>query len=174
MIETLERAEVIATYEQVVCPSGVVSLYDVLQFYGDFFTDSMGQFNAYEAKLSLEKREIALDQHATLSLYAKLGVFAGVCTMHKLSSPAQQCGRIMENLQNKHMIISCGEMRDDLRELRRRCEDEFKAAYFIHLEPAQAEMYQHPDKDWSEVVGKFYKVKYNIEESGICFALGAC
>jgi hypothetical protein len=153
------------------CCSGVVSLYDVLQFYGDFFTDSMGQFNAFEAKLSLEKREITLDQNATLTLYAKLGVFAGLCTMHKLSSPALQCGRIMENLENKHMIISCGEMRDDLRELRRRCEDEFKAAYFLHLEPTQAEMYQKPDKDWESVGSRFYKVKYNIEESGKCFAL---
>lgn len=170
MIETLEAIEAVATC-QVVCPSGVVSLYELLQFYGDFFADKMGQFNASEAKLSLEKREVLLKPEAAVGLYAQLGVFGGLCGMHNLNSPAQQCQRIMSELENKKMVVSCGEMRDNLRELRRRCEDEFKDAFFLHLDPAQSAMYQHPDKDWGTVGSRFYKVKYNIEESGKCFAL---
>jgi hypothetical protein len=143
----------------------------MLQFYGDFFTDKMGQFNASEAKLSLEKRELQAKVSNVLSLYAQLGVFGELCAMHSLMSPAQQCRRIMQDLEAKHMVITCGEMRDNLRELRRRCEDEFKSAFFLHLKPEQAALFQYPDKDWDAVVGRFYQVRYNVEESGKCFAL---
>lgn len=151
--------------------AGVVSLFEMLQFYGDFFADKMLRFSGAEARLSLEKRANLLVPSAAVGLYAELGVFGGLCGMHGLTSPAQQCERIMQDLQTKHMSMSCGEMRDNLRELRRRCEDDFKSAFFLHLSPKQAELYQNPEKDWESVASRFYKIKYNIEESGKCFAM---
>jgi len=78
----------------------------------------------------------------------------------------------MENLQSKGMFISYGEFRDDLREVRRRYEDELKSAYFIHFDSLQAKMYTDPLKDWDQVLSRFKKdVQYNIEESSKCFAM---
>lgn len=151
--------------------SGVVVLFNMMQFYGDFFTDKMGQFNASEVRLRRENRETPVRQEVVLSLYAQIGVFGELCAMHKLSSPAQQCARIIQTLENRKMVITCGELGDCLTNLHTRCEDEFKTAFFIHLEPAQAELYQNPDKDWETVSSRFYKMKYNIEESGRCLAL---
>jgi hypothetical protein len=150
---------------------GVVSLLDMLQFYGDFFAEKMLQFSGAEVRLLSEKRENAVKPEVAVGLYAQIGVFEGLCVLHCLSSPASQCRRMMENLESKHMVVTCGDLRDDLRELRRRCEDEFKAAFFLHLDPRQAAMFQNPEKDWEQIIGRFYKVKYNVEECGKCFAL---
>jgi hypothetical protein len=143
----------------------------MLQFYGDFFVEKMGQFNAFEAKLGLEPRENKVIQSGALSLYAQLGVFAGLCQMHGLTSPAQQCQRIMLDLEAKHMVITCGEMRDNLRELRRRCEDDFKTAFFLHLDPQQAKVYENPLQDWESVSSRFQKIRPNLEECSKCLAL---
>ena len=153
------------------CAHGVVSLFDMLQFYGDFFADKMAHFNAYEAKLLFEKRENPAKTSFVLILYAEIGVFGELCRLHGLQSSAAQCGRIMENLQDKHMVIDCGRLRDDLRELRRRCEDEFKTAFFLHLTPKESDQYQNPLKGWEEVANRFYRVRFNIEESSKCLAL---
>ena len=148
-----------------------MSLFDMLQFYGDFFAEKMLQLSGAEARLISEKRDNAVQPTAVVGLYAQIGVFEGLCGMHGLNSAASQCRRIMLNLESKHMVVSCGDMRDDLRELRRRCEDEFKTAFFLHLTPKQAQLFQNPERDWEKIIGRFYKVKYNVEESAKCFAL---
>lgn len=87
--------------ESIGTLNGVVSLLEMMQFYGDFFTDKMGQFNASEVGLRHEKRETQVKPEVVLSLYAQIGVFGELCVMHKLNSPAQQCARIMEALEKK-------------------------------------------------------------------------
>ena len=143
----------------------------MLQFYADAFTDLIGFLAASEAKLSLEKRENSLSQAGAIAIHAKLSTLGQLCAAYGFKSIAHQCQRMTEHLQKRAMNISCGDMRDSLKQLRERREDELKSVLFLHLDPKQAEEFKNPSKDWDEVIGIFTKVRYNIEESAKCFAL---
>jgi hypothetical protein len=69
------------------------------------------------------------------------------------------------------MNLSCGEIRDDLRELRRRFEDELKKKLFLQLTLAESRRYLAPLEAWEQIAERFPKTRYNIEESSKCFAL---
>ena len=91
--------------------------------------------------------------------------------MYSLNAADQQCQRIITNCQSKGMHVSCGEMRDDLRELRRRFEDDFKATFSLQLTAKQAAQFQDPMKEWGFMYHHFSKVRFNVEECMKCFAL---
>jgi hypothetical protein len=152
--------------------SGVVSLLDMQQYFADAFFQYFAEFGAWELKAQGEERETAAKPDMTVHIYAKLGVMQGLASMHDFNSIDQQCQRLMRTWEAKHMHISCGEARDGLRELRQRAEDDFKGHFFLHLTPDESKQYQEPTKHWEAVASRFYKVKFNIEESGKCFALG--
>ena len=173
MIETLEIVEAIATPESVVCPSGVVSLYDVKQFYADIFSLQQSALDACEAKLGMEKDETQAHELAVRFVEAKVRILMALYESYGMESTTAQCGRIVDKINRQGMTATCGVLRADLKQLRERWEDEYKAHYFLHLEPAQARQYQNPKKDWESVVGRFHKVSYNIEESGKCYAARA-
>ena len=171
MIETLETVEAIATPEKVVCPSGVVSLLEMLQFYADFFVATLSRIATYERLAASEDREKLAKPTAMPMLYAQLGLLQGHAQMYGFQSISAQCIRIMQKMEALHMQIPCGDVRDDLKNLRERCDDELQKEFFLHLEPKQAQEYQRPKKEWETVVSRFHKVSYNIEESGKCYAL---
>jgi hypothetical protein len=52
-----------------------------------------------------------------------------------------------------------------------RLEDELSLREFFELEPAQAERFKNPLKDWEAILGRFPAMRQNIEESSKCFAL---
>jgi hypothetical protein len=149
----------------------VVSLWEVQQFYGDFIVKFLSELSAWEVRAADEKRETLANPEITVALCAKLGVLQGLCFMYSLNAADQQCQRIITNCQSKGMHVSCGEMRDDLRELRRRFEDDFKTTYFLQLTAKQAEHFQEPMKDWDFMHRHFSKVRFNVEECMKCFAL---
>jgi hypothetical protein len=141
------------------------------QFYGDFIVKFLSELSAWEVRVADEKRETLAKPEITVSLCAKLGVLQGLCFMYSLSSSDQQCQRIVTNCQARGMHVSCGEMRDDLRELRRRFEDDFKTTFFLQLTAKQSEQFQEPMKDWDFIYSHFSKVRFNVEECMKCFAL---
>jgi hypothetical protein len=151
---------------------GVVSLYDMQQFYADVFLKALAQLNGFELRALDEERGNWVKPGMVLSLYAELGGLMTDAALYGLDSVGLQCQRMMKKMQDKQMVIQCGEVRDDLHNLRTRFEDEFGKHLFLHLTLKEAEDYQNPEKNWEKVTGRFPKVRYNIEESTKCFALG--
>jgi hypothetical protein len=151
--------------------SGVVSLWEMQQFYGDFIVKFLSELGALERLAVQEQRETLANPAITVDVCAKLGVLQGLCFMYSLNASDQQCQRIISNCQSKGMHVSCGEMRDDLRELRRRFEDDFKATYFLQLNSKQSEEFQNPTKGWEEIRSRFRETVRDIEEMQKCFSL---
>jgi hypothetical protein len=152
--------------------SGVVSLFDMLQFYGDALIFEVSALHFAKAKLGFEKSDSHVLPAAGAMVYAKLGVLSALFDLYGMKSSAAQCKRVIAMIEAKGPNIRCGELYESLKQLRERSEDEFKAEFFIHLTPDEARLYQNPTKNWQEVSSRFYKVKFNIEESAKCFALG--
>ncbi|HEV2483928.1 MAG TPA: hypothetical protein VGT08_00170 [Terracidiphilus sp.] len=142
------------------------------QFYADFIVKFLSELSAWEVLAGKEKRDTPANPLINVGLYAKIGVLQGLCFMYSLNASDQQCRRMMETFETKKMNLTCGEVRDDLRELRRRFEDDFKPTFFLQLTAKEAEQFQNPLKDdWESIGSRFSKVRFNIEESMKCFAL---
>jgi hypothetical protein len=150
---------------------GVVSLFDMQQFYADFFLKMTAQLNAFERLAKNEKHETLGNPHMTAALYAELGGLMTDSVMYGFDSVGLQCERMMKKMQDAEMMLNCGDIGSSLESLRTRLEDEFRRHFFLHLTLKEAEAFQNPDKNWEAVVARFPKVRYNIEESTKCFAL---
>ena len=150
---------------------GVVSLLEMLQFYARTFFKAFAQLNAFERLALDEDRETQANPNLVQSLFAELRDLTEDAAMHGLDSVVLQCQRMMQKMQERQMRLKCGEVRDDLHNLRTRFEDEFHQHLFLHLTLKEGDAFNNPDKHWKEVVTRFPKVRYNIEESTKCFAL---
>ena len=124
-------------------PSGVVSLYDLKQFFADVIDHEIGSVYFCEAKLGLEENENSVYPAVLTLLHGKLNVLEGLLNDYGLSSTAAQCARIVGRI-NENGLNRCGELRESLKQLRERYEDELKATYFLHLDSKQADMYKIP------------------------------
>lgn len=153
------------------CIHGVVSLFDMLQFYGDVLIYELSGINAGEVKLGFENDESLVLPEAVAMVYAKLNILSSLYEQYGMKSSSSQCRRVIDKITAKGADIRCGELREGLKQLRERSEDEFKSQFFLHLDSNQSIQFQNPLKSWNDVAGRFYKTKYNIEESIKCFAL---
>lgn len=153
------------------CSIGVVSLLEMLQFYGDALIFELSAISAAEVKLGFEKDENLVNPVATAMIFAKLNILKALYETYGMNSSSSQCRRIVEKIKARKAALCCGELREGLKQLRERSEDEFKAQFFLHLDQKQAAQFQNPSKEWEAVGSRFYKAKYNIEESNRCFAL---
>ncbi|MGB9077060.1 MAG: hypothetical protein WCC26_09520 [Terracidiphilus sp.] len=151
--------------------AGVVSLFDMQQFFADVLNYQISALYFGEAKLGFEKDENRVLPAAGAMVYAKLNIVQALFDSYGMTSSASQCRRVVEKIEVKGAGLLCGELREGLKQLRERFEDELKAQFFLHLEPKQAAQFNDPTKEWSEISARFNKTKYNIEESGKCFAL---
>lgn len=113
-----------------------------------------------------------MTQSQAVEIYAYVGVLATDLMVHGLKSAAIKSGRIHECLETGHMNINYGEMTSLLRELRERIEDDLHVIVFLALSQDESAFYSSPDKDWGAVIGRFYKLRHDIEEASKCFALG--
>jgi len=129
------------------------------------------QLNAFERLAHDEDKDTWGKPEMTALLYAELGALMTDSALYGFDSVGQQCQRIMQKMQDRKMLLKCGEIGNDLHNLRTRFEDEFGRHFFLHLSLKEADAYQNPEKDWEAVVARFPKVRYNIEESTTCFAL---
>lgn len=151
--------------------SGVVPLFQLTIFHADFFIENLSQLNALE-RLALQEDPATLAKpEMAAHMFAKVSMLQAHAEMYGFSSISAQCQRIMRTFTAKGPTLTCGEIRDDLRALRQRCEDEFKNELFLHLDQRAAAKYGNPTKDWDEVVARFSQTRHNIEESSKCFAL---
>jgi hypothetical protein len=152
--------------------SGVVSLLDMMEIYAYFFIEATNQLTAWEKTLGEDDRKTLMKPEYAAQLFAKVGTFGALCAAHGFRSSVQQCVRIHEDMQSKKMLVKCGDIRIDLRELRRRFEDELKALPFFQLSMEELGLYKSPKQKWEKVIKRFPKTQIDIEESARCYAFG--
>jgi HEPN domain-containing protein len=160
-------------------PYGVVPLLEMLRLYADIFLKLFSEIEAIGSKCSalelvssLTESSKTVPQDRCLEVYAKTGVFAGLCGQHGLSSTASKCARIHRTLEERHMRATYGELHQWLGELRDRLEDELRSELFLHLRPSEARFYELPTEEWKESISKFHQITSDVEEAAKCFALG--
>jgi hypothetical protein len=163
----------INTGAAMICSSssGVVSLYDLLQFYTDIFFETLAFLNRLESVAMDAEGSVMVKEEWSNATYAKVGVLKGLAEMHGFGSIADQCQRIASTLERRRMAVEPEEMRRLLGELRQRFQDDFKREYFLHLTPAQSKQFLNPMEHWEGVTIRFSKTRHNVEESAVCFAL---
>jgi len=143
----------------------------MMEMYAYFFVQQSNQLTAWEKTLG-ESEDQQMIPLAAARLFAEVGTFAVLCAAHGFTNTTRQCARIHEELQRKHMIVKCGDVRVNLRELRQRFEDELKEVPFFQLSPEELEIYRNPSKSWERVVERFHDTRIDVEECSKCFAFG--
>lgn len=165
--------ESLTTEQRKPTLSGVVSLFDMLEFYAGFFVQAFAKVNELETRYSMTLNP---DTRATNSMcvevYAEVGTFWAQLMEHGLSSAASKCARIHQALELSKMTATYGELSGWLRDLRERLEDDLHGSLFLHIANKEAEWYKKPDKEWHPVISRFHKLRHDIEECSKCFALG--
>lgn len=149
---------------------GVVSLFDMLQFFGDALIFELSGLHFAEAKLGFEKDDNPVHPGAGAMVYAKLGIVGTLFDLYGMKSSAAQCRRIIALIEQKGPDTRCGELHAALKQLRERIEDELKVEFFLHLSLDEAAQFQNPTKEW-EFISRFTETRFNVEESIKCFAL---
>jgi hypothetical protein len=152
-------------------PYRVVSLLDMMRFYADLFVQTLSRIIKWETRCSRIETDKYLAQTIAVEIYAYVGVLSVELLTYGLNSSAKKAGRIHEELQTRQMVIPYREMASMLRELRERLEDDLHSTVFVNLSAQESELYEHPDKEWRDVVSRFYKLRHDIEECSKCFAL---
>ena len=154
-------------------PHGVVSLFDMLQFYGDLFTQTLTKIIQWEVKCAriVNNPATQLTPTTAVEIYAYVGTLAPEMIVYGFKSASLKAGRIHKHLEESRMQISYGEMTSLLRELRERIEDDFHSVVFVSLSSEESALYIDPDKDWDEALRRFPKIRHDIEETSKCFAL---
>jgi hypothetical protein len=142
----------------------------MMEFYASFFVESTNKLMAWEKVAGESKPEEAANPPAVVQLYAEIGCFSVACQAHNFTSSALQCGRITKNMEDKRMRLNCGELREGLRALRERFEDDLKADPLFQLSSAEIELYKNPNRGWEKISRRFPKTRIDIEESSKCFA----
>jgi hypothetical protein len=127
--------------------------------------------NGCEMKILSEDRSAEANAKTIEIVLNCVTLLESVAGEHQLVSTVQQSRRILDHLNDKDRKQTYGEIRDDLMGLRLRLRDDLDSHNFWHLDFQQAEQLRNPTKDWDTVIARFPKVRYNIEESGKCFAL---
>lgn len=141
----------------------------MLKFDAQFFVNAANQLSGWEIKAGQEQADTLVRPDLLQTLEDGIANFRGECADHGLRSTNQQCARIQETLK---LGLKCGSLWSDLRDLRRRFEDDLELALFLHLSPDEADQYKNPTREWKAVVKRFPDLRINIEESSKCFAVG--
>lgn len=143
----------------------------MLQLYADAFVKEMMWISGVEAYLASGDPDISLKPEYAAQIYAELGGLMTDASFHGLTSIAQQAQRTMKILESKHMLIKCRELREELKNLRTRCEDKFSEVFLLHLSPSEADEFQNPTKGWESICDRFHEAIRDVEEMRKCFAL---
>jgi hypothetical protein len=163
-----EVERILAPWEEN--PYGVVSLLAMLELHARYFVHSLTRFAAYEIKCGQESEGNLVTPVALTQLHTDIVSFQKECVYYGFKSAAQQCGRIVKSMEDSGGKILCRSLQDDLRDLRKRLEDELSSELFFHLSLAEAKFYSSPHDGWDEVTTRFPKAVVDIEECSKCFA----
>lgn len=149
---------------------GVVSLLDMLKIFGDLFVKRMYEIHTIELSTSHpQATNIPLSAHNVAAVFAHVSTFGLECQTLELDSAAAKCQRIANDFKTNPKITH-GYAYTMLRELRERFEDDLKEHVFFELSQGESSLYNDPLKEWSEVVGRFPKIRFDIEEAAKCYA----
>jgi hypothetical protein len=149
----------------------VVSLWEMLEFYAEVVVKFLSELGALERMAMDEGRDTPARPEIVMAICAKVGILQAMAAQYSLNSSDQQCQRIIRSCEASGMRLSCGEIRDDLRELRRRFEDDFKGELFLKLTSQEANQYREPMKGWEEILGRFPEAIRDVEEMQRCLSL---
>ena len=154
-------------------PRGVVSLLDMMRFYGDLFVQTLTRILQWEIKCQRIERNPAMQMAPTIAveIYAYVGTLAPEMIVYGFKSASLKAVRIHKQLEESHMQISYGQMTSLLRELRERIEDDFHSVVFVSLSPEESGWYDKPAEGWEDVIRRFHKVRHDVEECSKCFGL---
>lgn len=154
-------------------PHGVVSLLEMMRFYGDLFVQTLTRILQWEIKCAriVNNQSTQLAPTIAVEIYAYVGTLAPEMIVYGFKSAALKAGRIHKHLEENQMRISYGEMTSLLRELRERIEDDFHSVVFVSLSPVESVWYDKPKDGWEGVTGRFFNLRHDIEECSKCFGL---
>lgn len=150
---------------------GVVSLYEMERYLAHGVQIVFGKLAAWEVRAAQQKRSDRARPNVLKAICKDLSAIRRVARRYGFKSVGQQCKRIIDFCEGRDWNLSCGEYRDDLRELRRRMDDELKEHFFLHLTDPEATLFKKPLLDWKKVQDKFGESVRDIEEMQKCFAL---
>jgi hypothetical protein len=150
----------------------VVSLLEMLRFYGDLFVKNLTRIIQWEVQCSRAQNPTdPLASSIAVEIFAYVGVQSGQFIIHGLPGASRKAQRIQEELKERHMAVSYSDMTSMLRELRERLEDDLHSTVFLNLSQQESGLYENPETDWGDVGKRFPKVRHDIEECSKCFAL---
>jgi hypothetical protein len=153
------------------CPSGVVSLLAMLQFFADGFLGMTQQLYAVETVLAVGPNpSAAVSVDLKTYVAERVDVIDALCLSCGLVSSSKKCKRILREMENGDLLRK-GDLETAIKELRERIDDDMESEFFLYLEPSQAECYKNPLKDWDVCTGRFEATRQNVEESSKCYAL---
>lgn len=151
--------------------SGVVSLFELLQFHAKSFVQLANLLREMEA---LGQIASGIDNVATLKDSERVSglsdVMRNLSAIHGLPLSSKKAKRICEEIK-RNGPMQYKEIHRHLRELRERFEDELEDQRFLHLQRADADLYESPINGWEEIIKRFPETLQNIIESSKCFAL---
>jgi hypothetical protein len=145
----------------------------MLQFHADRFLRTVTLLSAIEARLRSENRDSIPRVAVLKAVREEVANLLRDGIMYDFKSVVSQCERIQDRINDPFAVPfrTIGDLREELKSLRIRWEDEFKSQFLLHLDLNQAKKYNDPLKDWKQTADRFGKVRWNIEESSKCFAL---
>jgi hypothetical protein len=154
-------------------PHGVVSLLDMMRFYGDLFVQTLTRILQWEVKCARIVNNPATQLAPTIAveIYAYVGTLFPEMVVYGFKGASLKAARIHKQLEESHMQISYGQMSSLLRELRERIEDDFHTVVFVSLSAEESVWYDKPVEGWEEVIRRFHKVRHDVDECSKCFGL---
>ncbi len=152
-------------------PSGVVSLYQLLDFNAKIFIDVGSLLREMETLYNITSgSKDDPDPRDLNRMSVCLEILAKLCEFHGMLSGQKKCERILRGMEGGG-ISSPHDLHASLKELRERIEDELDEQKFLHLDPREARDFTFPLSKWKEVAERFPELKTNLEECSRCFAL---
>lgn len=153
-------------------PCGVVSLYEMLRFNVNISARLTAAMIGLEMKIRNGDRRSPVPEDVRHVVGECADMVCELASEHGMISTLQQSKRILQYINTEpYSDITLGQVRDDILQLRNRLVDDFESHSFLHLDFESAVMFQNPSQEWESVLERFGKMRYNIEESGKCFAL---
>lgn len=151
-------------------PFGVVSLLEMMEFLAAFFVESMFKLHKWEVQY---RNKGAVPYPAVIR--AEVACFGVDCQTYGMNGAQQKCGRIVAYIDDPARAVkplTFEEVSRQMKDLRERLEDDFKAHLFLHVPVADSTWYREPEREWEPVLTRFRVTQSDIIECSKCYALG--
>src|ERR1019366_8032948 len=114
------------------CPSGVVSLLAMLQFFADGFLGMTQQLYAVETVLAVGPNpSAAVSVDLKTYVAERVDVIDALCLSCGLVSSSKKCKRILREMENGDLLRK-GDLETAIKELRERIDDDMESEFFLY------------------------------------------